>query len=74
MNALLQRMKPQQVPLTGMKRELGFQARAAPATVSGLPRIEYHWIDEIWEGDAGPQTREPGDLLVEVAHSTAGVC
>jgi hypothetical protein len=66
--------KTQQVPLTGIQRELGLQARAAPATVSGVPRIVDHWIDEIWEGDAGTISREPGDLLVVVAHSTAGVC
>jgi hypothetical protein len=31
-----------------------------------------HWIDEIWEGDAGTQNRKPGDLLVVVAHRSAG--
>lgn len=32
------------VPLNGDLRELGFEARAAPATVSGVPYIENHWI------------------------------
>ena len=71
---LRQRKNSRQVPLEGIERELGLNARAAPATVSGAPRIEGHWIDEIREGDAGTQNRKPGDLLVVVAHRPAGVC
>jgi hypothetical protein len=62
-----QRKKTQQVPRMGIQRELGLKARAAPATVSGAPCIEDHWIDAIWEGDAGTSSRKPGDLLVVVA-------
>ena len=60
------------VPLYGDLRELGFKARAAPATVSGVPYIENHWICEIREGDEGTPSREPGNLLAVVAHRTAG--
>jgi hypothetical protein len=66
---LRHRKKTRRVPLTGIQRELRFNAWAAPATVSGVPRIKDHWIDEIWEGDAGTISREPGNLLVVVAHS-----
>lgn len=56
----------------GIERELGFKTRAAPATVSGVPSIEDHWIDRIREGDAEGPSRKPGDLLAVVVHRTAG--
>ena len=54
--------RTRQVPLTGIERELGLNARAAPATVSGVPCIEDHWITRIREGDAmglKPRARRP---------------
>jgi hypothetical protein len=69
---LRHRMRTQQVPLNGDLRELGFKARAAPATVSGVPSSKTTgW--KAWEGDDGTSSREPGNLLVVVAHRTAGV-
>lgn len=69
----MQRSPTRQVPRQGIKRELGFEARAAPATVSGVPFIKDHWIVLIREGDRRTPSREPGDLLVVVAHRAAGV-
>lgn len=57
----------------GIQRELGCNARAAPATVSGMARIETTDGLRRREGDVAG-SREPGDLLIAVVHRSAGVC
>src|SRR5215468_11488153 len=62
-----------QVPPPGLKRELGFKARAAPATVSGSPGVKDHWIG-IREGDAGTQAASQETCLSWSPNRAAGAC
>jgi hypothetical protein len=71
---LRQRMRTRQVPLYGDLRELGLNARAAPATVSGVPSSKTTGWKKPGKVMVGLQSREPGNLLIVVAHRPAGVC
>jgi hypothetical protein len=71
---LRQRTRTQQVPPVWGFKGTRVESPGCPRNCKRCARIEDHWIDEIREGDGGTPSREPGNLLVVVAHRAAGVC
>lgn len=60
------------VPREGLERELGQQAEAAPATVTGERPVHYA-TGSHREGGQGAMTRKPGDLPMVVVPRPGGV-
>src|SRR5579883_1507304 len=62
-----------QVPHEGIKTGTRVEARAAPATVRGMARIESHW-KRFREGDARLEPRSQETCLSRSPNRAAGAC